>query len=160
MDAKQFKKEVVEPTLKAIGRYSEAAANLIVGTVWQESRGKYIKQLGNGPALGFIQMEPATHDDIWENYLKYKSTLAEDVKQLALLGDVAGQKYPDSKSLMDSLPYQVAMCRCHYLRKKPAIPAYNDVEGMAHYWKDHYNTSLGKGTPEEFIKNFPMEILS
>ncbi len=157
MDAKQFKKEVVIPTLKYIGRYSEDAANLIVGTMWQESHGEYIKQLGNGPALGFMQMEPATHDDIWNNYLKYKGDLETKVKDLAI-AHPSGK--PSPNNLMYSLPYQVAMCRCHYLRVKEGIPNGKDVEGMAHYWKKYYNTSLGKGKPEEFVKNFPTEILS
>lgn len=159
MDAKQFKKEIVVPTLKKIGRYSANSANLIMGTVWQESHGDFIKQLGKGPALGFIQMEPATHDDIWENYLAYHSALAKEVSGLALEADQEVKGYPNSLNLMLSLPYQVAMCRCHYLRKKPAIPAEDDVEGMANYWKKYYNTHLGAGKPEEFIENFPMEVL-
>ncbi|MHC5804382.1 hypothetical protein ACYTX7_09245, partial [Streptococcus pyogenes] len=75
MDAKQLKVLVIGPTLKTIGLYSEAADQLILGTIFQESRAKYLKQLGNGPALGVIQMEPNTYNDIWDNYLKYKPEL-------------------------------------------------------------------------------------
>ena len=33
---------------------------------------------------------------------------------------------------------------------KKAIP--NNLEGQANYWEEHYNTSSGAGTTEEFIK--------
>lgn len=153
MEVHQFRDEVVIPTLKYIGLYSEGAVNLIIGTMWQESHGEYIKQLGKGPALGFMQMEPATHDDIWNNYLKYKKSLANKVRDLAIAHP---EGKPSCNNLMYSLPYQVAMCRCHYLRVKEGLPAANDVEGLAHYWKKYYNTSLGKGKPEEFVKNYPL----
>lgn len=160
MDAKQFQKEIVDRTLRAMSCYSEAASQLIMGVAWQESgKGKYLVQLGNGPALGFIQMEPATHDDIWKNYLAYKKERAEFVRGLALVEDNETGEFPNHISLRDSLPYQIAMCRCHFLRVSEGLPKAGDVEGMAAYWKKYYNTELGKGTEEEFIKNFPVEIL-
>ena len=49
---------------------SQEAENLLMGTAAQESAlGEYIRQLGNGPALGIFQMEPETFDDIVRNYL-------------------------------------------------------------------------------------------
>ena len=68
-----------------------------MGTITQESRATYVKQLGNGPALGLAQMEPATHDDIWINFLKYKTALAEPVIRMASLGSVQVTGIPHSK---------------------------------------------------------------
>ena len=51
MDAKQLLELVIRPRLKKLGLYSEAAEQLVIGTIWQESRGEYIKQLGASPAL-------------------------------------------------------------------------------------------------------------
>lgn len=155
---KQFKSELVVPTLKSIGLYSEAAANLIVGTAAQESLGEYLVQLGNGPALGFFQMEPATYNDIFDNYLSYRPELEASVVHLASLESVSSDNPPDVRQLVTNLAFAVAMCRVHYLRKPEPLPEANDIIGMADYWKKHYNTNLGKGKPEEFIKNFPMEI--
>lgn len=160
MDAKQFQKEIVDRTLYAMNLYSKEASQLIMGVVWQESgKCKYLVQLGDGPALGFIQMEPATHDDIWKNYLAYKKDRAEYVRGLALGEDVDEDTIPNYMSLRDSLPYQIAMCRCHFLRVSDPLPKAGDVEGMGAYWKKFYNTEKGKGTVEEFVKNFPTEIL-
>lgn len=34
-----------------------------------------------------------------------------------------------------------------------ALPASEDIAGLATYWKQYYNTPQGKGTEAEFIKN-------
>jgi len=41
------------------------------------------------------------------------------------------------------------MCRIHYLRVPEPIP--DTIQGQAAYWKMHYNTELGAGTPQEYI---------
>lgn len=161
MDAKQLTDLVVRPELERLGLYSEAAVQLIVGTIFTESRGKYLKQHGNGPALGVIQMEPATHDDIWLNYLKYKSPLAEkiiDASSAIGLDDVSIIPVHHSE-LIANLRYAVAMCRVHYLRAPSALPKAGEIDALARYWKKHYNTDLGKGKVTDFIEKFPKEIL-
>ncbi|XNS77591.1 hypothetical protein AB6C63_023220 (plasmid) [Vibrio cyclitrophicus] len=155
MDSKQLLELVIRPTLKKLGLHSEAAEQLVIGTIWQESRGEYIKQLGGGPALGLAQMEPATHDDIWCNYLAYKRTLANGITELASMQSLDDDMLPDANELMGNLNYAVAMCRVHYLRVKAPLPKAGDVEGMAAYWKQYYNTPLGAGKPQEFVENFP-----
>ncbi|HAS6480579.1 TPA: hypothetical protein GRR64_23770 [Vibrio parahaemolyticus] len=160
MDAKQLTTLVVRPTLKQLGLYSRSAEQLIVGTIYQESRAKYLKQLGTGPALGVIQMEPATYQDIWNNYLAYKRNLANQITELASMASLDEDMRPDVSQLVTNLSFAVAMCRAHYLRQKPALPAADDIEGLAQYWKDHYNTHLGAGTVDEFKENFPLEVLN
>ncbi|WED23063.1 hypothetical protein L3Q72_06630 [Vibrio sp. JC009] len=161
MDAKQLTLLVVREELKKIGYHSPAAEQLVVGTIFTESLAKYLKQVGGGPALGIIQMEPATHDDIWENYLKYKSTLANKV-----LDCVASDSYRmgsaipvKAQELIANLRYAAAMCRVHYLRVPEALPRAGDTEAMARYWKKYYNTELGAGKVTDFIDKFPSEIL-
>lgn len=160
MDPKQLTVEIVRPTLTALGLYSLAAERLIVGTIWQESRGEFVRQLGGGPALGLIQMEPATFHDIWENYLLYKADLASKVVKFSTLGQLNKEFLPAEWDLIGNIPFAVAMCRVHYLRVRERLPDANDLDGLARYWKQYYNTPLGKGTAEEFVENFPREILS
>lgn len=159
MDWKQFKNDLVVPSLNKIGLYSDAAANLIVGTAAQESRGEYLVQLGNGPALGFFQMEPATYHDIWDNYLAYKKDLEAKVMHLASIESTSNAFPPDVSQLVSNLAFATAMCRIHYLRVPKKLPEANDIDGLANYWKKYYNTHLGAGTVEEFIEHFPKEIL-
>ncbi len=145
IDREQFIDLIIEPTLEDLGLYSTAAVELVLGTALQESRLTYIKQLGVGPALGVCQMEPRTHDDIWDNFLAYR----EKLKQLT--SEIGG---PDAVEMIWNLRYSVAMCRLHYRRVRFALPQAGDLKGQASYWKAHYNTDLGRGTTEEYISNW------
>ena len=145
IDLDQFRDYVVEPTLEDLGLMSAAASELVIGTALQESHLTYIKQLGNGPALGVCQMEPNTHDDIWKNFLAYRNVLSDAVL------DIGG---PEPQELIWNLKYSVAMCRIHYRRVSSPLPQAGDVEGQAQYWKTYYNTELGKGTTQEYIDNW------
>lgn len=140
----QLREYIIRPVLNRIGLYSEAAEELLMLTAATESLcGEYIHQVG-GPALGIFQMEPRTHDDIWDNFLKYKPALASHIK---VYGRLAQQ-------LPGNLYYACAMARIHYLRVKSRLPSAVDVDGLAQYWKDHYNTHLGAGRPEEAAHNY------
>ncbi|MEY8199453.1 MAG: hypothetical protein RPS47_09450 [Colwellia sp.] len=151
--AEHLRDYIVRPTIKRIGMWSPAAENILIGTIYQESRGGYyLHQLGNGPALGVYQIEPATHNDVWKNYLNYRDALAKKVKNLAAPGVLDEQ-------LIVNLSYATAIARIIYYRKPSALPAANDVQALGEYWKEHYNTEQGKGTVEEFVKNFPVELL-
>lgn len=141
---------IIRPVLDHIRLYSLAAEQLLVGTALQESRAHYLHQLGKGPAVGIFQMEPATHDDIWRNYLAYHHGLATLVRQLEL-----PQWYDDdAREMAGNLYYAAAMARIHYRRVKAALPAAGDALTMARYWKRWYNTPLGRGTVEEALPHF------
>lgn len=148
LDVIQFRARVVRPTLQAIGHHSQSAENLILGTGVQESRLRYLVQLRQGPARGLFQMEPATHDDIWDNYLAHRAELRARVQDLL----VPSQDRVDQ--LIWNLAYATANCRAHYLRVPTAVPAANDIDGLGAYWKAHYNTELGQGTAAEFVENY------
>ena len=121
---------------------------LLLGTALTESGDMhYLHQLGSGPALGIYQMEPRTHEDIWENYLNYRKELRREV--LAFLAPV-----PEPvEQLMTNLAYATVMCRIHYLRVKEPLPRANELRGLADYWKTHYNTVLGAGQPNTFVRH-------
>lgn len=145
LDLEQFTDLIIEPTLEHLGLYSVAASELVLGTAIQESNLKYIKQLGTGPALGLFQMEPATHNDIWDNFLRYRQSLYNKVLDFDDM---------DATAMIWNMRYACAMCRVHYRRVREPLPAAGDIENQAHYWKDHYNTHLGAGTPDEYIENW------
>ena len=146
MEKKKLK-EWITSVLKELNLYSGDAVNLLMGTAAQESHlGKYRKQLGGGPALGIFQMEPATFNDIVNNYLRYKPELASRIERVARISRFKAEDIENNDLLA------ICMARVHYLRVKEAIPS--DLEGWARYWKRYYNTPLGKGTEEEFIANY------
>jgi hypothetical protein len=145
--------EAIRPALVSLMAGGLAAEKLLLGTAIQESLLIHRQQLGGGPALGLFQMETATHDDCWENYLDFRDNLASKVK--LTLG--AGQK-PAADTMKLNDRYAAAMCRVRYLRAPGALPAANDINAMANYWKQNYNTPQGKGSPEEFLSKWPQYI--
>lgn len=152
IDAQQLRLEIVRPTLKHLGLYSPSAEELLLGTAAQESHlGTYLRQLGGGPALGIYQMEPATHDDIWEHYLRYKPAMADELRKIA---GVTEGKTPRAELMVGNLYYATAMARVFYLRKPQLIPPADQVADLGDYWKTHYNTYLGRGQVGEFIENY------
>ncbi|MDX1428656.1 MAG: hypothetical protein R3282_00145, partial [Rhodothermales bacterium] len=79
-DARRLLIDAIRPALAALEKKGRASEELLLGTAIQESLLEFRRQLGGGPARGLFQMEPATHDDCWENYLNFRRSLAETVK--------------------------------------------------------------------------------
>ncbi|MBF0602155.1 MAG: hypothetical protein HQL07_00510 [Nitrospirae bacterium] len=146
LDPVQLRKHIIRPTLQRIELWSEAAEELVLGTAIQESGLRYVHQIGSGPACGLWQMEPATHNDIWGNYLQSRPKVG-----LSILGPYSK---PDHSRLMWDLGYACSMCRVHYLRSPQGLPNAGDIAGQAGYWKKWYNTPLGKGTVEQYMSNW------
>ena len=143
---------IIRPVLMDLDLWSPVAENLLLGTAAQESHmGTYLDQADptiEGPAFGIFQIEKTTHDDIWENYLVYNEDLARVVRRYSL-------PTFSYRQLIGNLYYGTAIARVHYRRVKEPLPSDpTDVKAMAHYWKQHYNTPLGKGTVEEFESNY------
>ena len=131
-----LKYQIVEPALVAIGLNTAAGLNLVTGTALAESGAQYLVQTGGGPALGIFQMEPATEQDIWTNFLEYNPSMAAHVRAILSPGKTTPQ-------LVWNLIYAAAMCRIKYWRAPSELPVYNDAQGMAAYHKVVYNTVLG-----------------
>jgi hypothetical protein len=138
---------VIRPTLQQIGMWSLAAENLLLGTAAHESRmGHYLVQIGGGPALGIYQVEPKTHDDIWQHFLKSRPAIADRISSLT--------PFIDAEQMIANMAYATAMARMVYYRRPEPLPAADDLPGMARYWKKFYNTPLGAGTTKQFIDSY------
>lgn len=152
-DLKQIRDKTVLPALLAINAYSPAAEQLVMATGMAESLFTQTRQIASykplkyGPARGWFQMEPATHNDIWANYLG-SSRRALILEGLRKISDNPG----DPEELVKNQQYAAAMCRIHYLRISERLPEKDHWYGMAAYWKKYYNTRLGKGTIDGFLQ--------
>jgi hypothetical protein len=143
--ARLIRVTLTDAPFPAMGR----AIPLLLGTCAQESGFQYNRQLGNGPARGYFQCEPATEADVWENFLAYQPELT------ACFVARCGQSGPDVSALEHNLVYQILLARTHYFRCDPdPLPAAKDIEAHSMVWKTYYNTNLGKGKPEEYVKNY------
>ncbi len=144
-------REIIARVVGKIGG-GQAAEELIYRTGLVETGYRTREQDGGGPALGFFQMEPSTHDDIWNNFLKYRPELAEKVRSFADDNECT------AKTLRENDAYAAAMCRVQYLRDKAPLPAVGDVKAQADYWKRIYNTRQGAGTVAHFVAEVKVEM--
>jgi len=149
----QLKHLIIAPTLGAVGLGGDAAVNLLAGTALAESGAAYVRQIG-GPALGLWQMEPATHQDCWDNYLAFpgRSTLARGIRGL-LSADV-----PSEDQLMCNLRYACVMARVKYLRVPHPLPGASDAVALAAYHKKWYNSECGAANAARNVPLFAAAI--
>ncbi|MBF0562335.1 MAG: hypothetical protein HQL37_09995 [Alphaproteobacteria bacterium] len=133
----------IQPALQQLGLDLEpgartAAELLLLGTGLAESGYLRREQTGGGPALGYWQMEPFTHDDIWKTYLPARHSLAQ---ALARIGGLAYPvtSIPPASLLTHSNPYAAAMARIKYRRSPRSLPDADDFDGMGRMWVEVYN---------------------
>ena len=148
----QLRQLIVVPVLETLGPplNSKAAVELLLGTAAVESDLQAIRQIivtnqwvSHGTARSPWMIEPATESDIWFNFLRFRSELAERVKKL-MIPDMADQ-------MPGNLWYSCAMARMVYYRRPEPLPLQGDVKGQAKAWKAWYNTPKGKGTVQDYL---------
>ena len=156
IDAYKLKTFIIEPTLGELALSSPSAVNLLLGTAAQESHMfKYVRQMGfnnldGSGAFGGYQHELDTAEDDINNFLLYRKELAFKVHP-----DIFNMsRYELGCALIGDPFFATAMCRIHYLRAPETLPDADDIEGLAKYWKQYYNTEKGKGTEKDFISNY------
>lgn len=148
MNVVQFRVEIVRPTLKLSGYWSQSAENLLLGTAITESGLNYLKQLGGGPAVGFYQCEPATYEDLIE-YIK------RDPKRVSAVLGVSGfNAWPTIDALQWNLRYATMICRMHYWRRPEPLPDEKNAMGLANFHKTYYNSSLGATDVKKSVEHF------
>lgn len=153
LDPSQFLRYIIRPVLGRLELGGRSAEALTLGTDMYESKLQYIDQIEKGgdkapgPAYGLGQMEKPTHDDIWENYLKWRSPLNALVRSFVIGA-------PSAIQMQGNLYYSVAMTRLQYARHAFPLPAENDYKAMAALYKKYYNTSSGAGSELEAENQF------
>lgn len=146
MNNNHIKEHIIIPALQAIKSYSDDRLDMVFVTGATESLYQHVRQIG-GPARGWFQMEQATHDDIWTNFLG-QSDKKHLVDGLAWLTKRPGVPY----ELEVNPWYAAAMCAIHYMRFEEPLPKAGNRMAQAVYWKRYYNSSKGKGTVGDFLE--------
>lgn len=125
--------------------HSAVAEELLLGIAAAESGLHQKRQFGPGPALGYFQIEPATHDDVLRNFVGHRPDLKAALD--ALLIPALGR---DMQIAINDA-YAAAVARLILWRAPEALPRHGDIAAYAAYWKQHYNTVAGKGTVTHFL---------
>jgi len=140
-----FHLEIVRPVLDHLDMGGIWAERLVVGTALAETQLRHFKQI-NGPALGFYQIEPNTFQDIYYRYLKTKRT---DLK--AKVDLLLAPSPEPMQQLITNLAFATAICRIKYWMSPH--PVGDSLDDLALIYKNVYNSSLGKGSEEKFIRD-------
>lgn len=114
--------------------------------------GHYTRQI-KGPALGLYQMEPATMIGAYKNWISYRPDVARKIIE------TSGVNGRDRGQLQFNPIYSTIMARIKYRRAPGALPPASDTWALAEYAKDHYNTLLGKATPEKYYDAYRRFVL-
>jgi len=144
---------VIRPTLNSIQDESgtklagENAEYMLLGTCIAETGDLDTRRQKNGPALGLFQMEPFTHDDLWNNYLSYRPKLRDAVLKHF---NITSKPPPNAQLLESNDSYAAIMARIRYLPAPAAMPSSTDLKGQAQYWVTYYNRG-GKGTVADYL---------
>jgi hypothetical protein len=131
----------------------EVAFNLMIGTCASETHcGRLPDRHNETLGVGVAQCDAIALKDVKMHIRSH------DVKSLVELGyDIVLVELADLA--YDPL-LACAIMRLVYKRKTEPFPAHDDLLGLAHYWKDHYNSHHpnASGTPEKFIKNWDAHV--
>lgn len=142
-----FRDQVIQPALLALDLYSKDAERLLLATAMTESNLTAVVQKGGGPALGYFQMEDATHNDIFKNFLAWPEHqhLVEGLNKLSTRVGYADE-------LAKNPQYAAAMARIHYLRNPDPLPFYLNLDAIWSYYKHWWNTEEGSATFTHFMQ--------
>lgn len=141
-------------SLRPLNKWTPQAENMALMISAHESfLGKHLKQIGGGPARGLYGMECGrtksgkhrTEIDIWENYLRYKKGLVEQIEA------ICGVTGPEPLQVQYNHIYSTIMCRLKLLMCPGNLPS--DIDEMAEYCSKYYNAG-GAGTPEKYKADY------
>jgi len=122
------------------GLHSDHCVELLAMICAHESLGgKHRRQIGGGPALGIFQIEPVTHNSIWDNSDTIKSRAAK----FSIKEDVANLESDDC--------YSIWVARHYLAMDKNPLP--KTPEAMSVYCKSYWNRT-GKATPEKYLNDY------
>ncbi|MCP5160524.1 MAG: hypothetical protein H7A00_02490 [Hahellaceae bacterium] len=146
----ELRKQVVRPTLKVMGVWSDALETLLIETALVET---YLtKQRGDNESQSKIRSEgifgisPITHRLVWDKYIAQKPDLASNVRGLASQRAFLIRPHAE---LRTNLAYASAIAAVIYLKTEKPLPATNDLKTHAQFWRRHYH-SCPKGTLIDF----------
>ena len=120
----------------------ETAKEMIIETAIAETGLGQIEDKTAGAGMGITQFDKLPFDDLKKRSLTYKDKILKDLGVDITLVEWEHLRYNSFLSLL--------FCRLLYKPFSEEIP--KDKLGRASYWKKYYNTKLGKGTIEHYMK--------
>lgn len=149
MDKKQLTDLIMIPLLKQIPSGYTIKARIAVQMIiaHESERGEYIRQLGGGPAMGWIQMERTTYFSTWA----HGDSIWRNAKKVGIINDKEYKKriVPDVNRLLYDMRFNIFMCRQRLFMKPAALP--EGLVDISIYLKKHWNTATGSASDNSYL---------
>ena len=116
---------------------SESSIRLLCMIAAHESGGFTYSRQVKGPALSLFQMEPRTFRDLISYCQRRHFSFASELPCSPM-------------RLVFDPPFAAVMGRVFLLRIPRALPDPDDIEGLARYAKQYWNTKYGKATVSDY----------
>lgn len=127
--------------------WSPEVEELLIMIAAHESKlGRYLKQIGGGPAKGIWQIEVETLQDNYKNFLDFKPAIAKQFEE------ITGCSGADIEQLTYNPLYCCLHARLKLYRSPGNIPS--DVTLMADYAKQYYNSPSGAATVNDYLNAY------
>ena len=124
------------------------AVELLLMIAAHESQGFRFVQQSVGPALSLYQLEPVAMVEVQ----RYMGTRPEKF----------GHLYKLRAASFELLNFDQAMAtqaaRIYLMRLPDKLPDRTDVDGMARYAKEHWNTASGKATAAKYASDYQIYV--
>lgn len=150
MNAQDYSLVVQKTLLKMGDKYwSPGAEKILVMIACHESQGFRYRRQVNGPARSYLQIEPDTLTDLYENYLAFrpdKLKLLESFRCAEVEEPLEALEHNDA--------YAICVARLLLWRKKAPLPAASREDLLSQYAKEHWNTFKGKATANKYLDDY------
>lgn len=132
----QFTELVLRRALYDLQLLCDDSVELLLFTCANESfGGTYLHEV-KGSGIGIYQMKPGIYNDIWQNFILFKSSIL-----IQLVHNFDAPTMPSEDRLIYDLHFASAMARLHYARVKEPLPNAKQPQAIWEYYKNYYNKS-------------------
>jgi len=131
----QYCELILERAFRAVDMYSADAHYLLARTAAMESSLTHLKQVPTGPALGFMQVEGDTYNDIIR-YLNIRTDIKDKILKYCNYQELPGEEH-----LIFNLAFNALIARVKYWMIPDPIPPYGNAYAQAEYYCIYYAVS-------------------
>jgi len=149
MNKKQLTDLVIVPFLELMPHGMSGELAILLIWAHESLRGHFLKQ-EKGPALGWIGMEPITHNSTW----LHGDSIWQNAKLLGIISkfEYDNKLMPSSQRLLHDLQYNVFMARQRLFMKPEVLPT--DIDDLSIYLKDWWNSIHGAADDMDYRDDY------
>jgi len=134
INPQDFRKYIIRPTLKKLGKWSPSLENLLLGSAAQASG--LGMELHSAAGVGVYKIKQELHHRVWDEFLAFDADLASKVRGFASQREFLAN--PDME-LAINLAYSTAIAWGVYALNKADVPQNeNDCDALAQCWHQYF----------------------